>query len=230
MRIMELLQMRTLGSGELLAVDGGLMTALAWAILLGVATVLEWASPGLDVAVAVGMVAASAFGPLVAWRLHRRRVDWLATAGAFVGSVVGGVLLAGAVMLTAVLAETAASVGLFADATTARTAVDMAAAVALAVVFLGLAARADAQALADLRANGRERPRLDVARLLATLAYAACCAGVLFRAIVSPDPDPAGVFLLLVGPAVLGATAVVVADLMVMHGAPRARGRLELTP
>lgn len=213
-----------------MAIDGGLMTAAAWAVLLGVAVLLESTFPSITVAVASGMVAASAFGPLTAWRLHRRRVDGLATAGAFIGYAVSGVLLAGAVMLAAVLAEAAAAAGLFADAEAARMDVDLGAGVALAVGLLTLAACVDARALADLRASGRRRPLLDVARLLATLAYAACAAGVLFHAVGSAGTDPAGVFLLLVGPAVVGATVVAAADLTAARGAPDTDGALLSAP
>jgi hypothetical protein len=227
---MSLLRTHALGPRAVMAVDGGLMTAAAWAAFLAVALLLESAFPGMTVAVVSGMVAASAFGPLVAWRLHRRRVDGLATAGAFIGYAVGGVLLAGTVMLAAVLAEAAAAVGLFADAEAARTVVDVGAGVVLAVGLLALAARVDARALADLRANGRRRPLLDIARLLATLAYAACSAAVLFRAIGSGGADPAGIFLLLVGPAVVGATVVTVADLTAAHGMRRTDGSLLSAP
>jgi hypothetical protein len=154
-------------------------------------------------------IAAAVFGaPLLVWTLHGRHNDSTARLGAGLGFVAGGVTVFAVVMLADIVGALGMVVGLSAT----KSAGAMAVAVAVAVAFLVVIAWLDVDALRDLSPKRRGHVRIDIARLVATAAYAAFCVGVIVEVGAGPEPD-AGVYtgILLLAPGALGAVVVTVA-------------------
>lgn len=99
--------------------------------------------------------------------------------------------------------------------------------VAIAALYLVAASWLDIAALRDLAPARRTHVVLDIARLVATVAYAAYVAGVIL--LVTPgSASDAGMstVLLLAVPGSVGAVVVTIAGLMVTRDEQRSRGRL----
>ena len=188
-----------------LAGDGALVMVAACAVLAPIAGVLEGGALPL---VAVGLLA-----PLLAWRLHGRRVDGPSTIGAVFGYMAGVVCALAMLLALAV-------VGLLLSLLGAPSMTDGSAAGGrvysgiVVAVFLLLAVWLDVDALRDLLSR-REHLWVDVARLLATVVASAYFTGVYVWAARSPDFDYVGAILTIGGCAVVGAAVVTVADLWV---------------
>jgi hypothetical protein len=209
------------GPRTVLAGDGGLLTVAAFAIVLGLVLLLGSGSHAWNVAGGIGMAAAFALGPLIAWRLHARRAGGSAMSGALLGYVVGWVILFALLLLIAIVVRAGTAVGLSAP----RNATAIAIGIVIAVACFAVVSRLDLEALRDLSPMLRKHVWLDVVRLVATVAFVAYCGGVI--AVVAAGSDADAVvytILLLATPAAVGAAVVTTADMMVRHDeqAPRA--------
>jgi hypothetical protein len=214
-----------LGPRALLAGDGGLLMAAASAVVMGLVSLVGSVPHAPIVAWSIGM-AIAVFAPLLAWRLHGRRADGSATGGALLGYITGGVLLFLLLMLGAIVARIVTVVGLFATADDAGKVVGLIAVVAIVVAYLAVVVWLNVDALRDLSPQRREHAWLDVARLVATVAFVAYLVGVIVWAAGPSDVDDVGLILLLVAPGTVGAAVVTVADLMVRHDEQRSHGHL----
>ena len=199
------------GPRALFAGDGALLMATACAVLAPLALLAEAGAIPLMV---VGLLA-----PLLAWRLHGRRVDRRATGGAVLGYLTGMGLTLGLVALTVIVILTLTVVGLSATSVDAGRVLGQIQVVLIAVAYLALAAWLDVVALRDLAAKRREHAGLDVARLVATVAGVAYLVGLVVWATGHPQFDYIEMILFLGGCGIVGAAVVTVADLMVRsHG------------
>ena len=199
------------GPRALLAGDGALLMASACAVLAPLALLIE---AGAIPVIVVGLLA-----PLLAWCLHARRVDRTATGGAALGYLTGMGLTLGLVALTVIVILTLTAVGLSATSVDAGRVLAQIQIVIIAVAYFALAAWLDVVALRDLSAKRRAHARLDVARLVATVAGVAYLVGLVVWATGHPQFDYIGMILFLGGCGIVGAAVVTVADLMVRsHG------------
>jgi hypothetical protein len=214
-----------MGPRAALAGDGGLLLAAACAIVMGLATLLGSVPHVPVVVVGIGTVVA-VFAPLLAWRLHGRHVDGSATVGACLGYITGGVLLFLLLMLGAIVARIVTAVGLFASSDDAGKVVGIVAVVAIMVAYLAAVAWLDVDALRDLSPKRREHARLDVTRLVATVAFVAYLAGVIVWATGASNVEDVGLILLLVAPGTIGAAVVTVADMFMRSSEKRTHGHL----
>jgi uncharacterized membrane protein len=99
--------------------------------------------------------------------------------------------------------------------------------VAIAALYLVAASWLDIAALRDLAPARRTHVVLDIARLVATVAYAAYVAGVILLVTAGSDTDAGmSTVLLLAVSGSVGAVVVTVADLVVRRDSQRSRGRL----
>ena len=206
------------GPRALLAGDGGLLMAAACAVSAPLGYLFEGAAIPLMV---VGLLA-----PLLVWWLHGCRVDRMATGGAVLGYLAGVMLLLVLMMLTVLVILTLTAVGLSATSVDAGKVLGQIQVVAIAVAYLALAERLDVIALRDLAAQRREHARLDVARLVATVAGVAYLVGVIVWAMGHPEFDYIGMILSLGGCGIVGAAVVTVADMNVRHDERRSHGHL----
>jgi hypothetical protein len=203
-----------------LAGDGGLFTAAAFAAALGMGVLAGTGSHTSNVAAGIGMAAAVALGPLVAWRLHGRRAGRDATVAALLGFVAGGgagfalLLVAGAAM------RAGKATGLFVTSEDATATVGSVAVTVVAAVLLALCVWLATASVGDLLPGRRAHTRLDAGRLASSAVTAAYIVVVLTR-VAGGDEANAGMYatLLLAGPALMGAAAVSLAHLL----APRDR-------
>ena len=193
-----------------LTADGCLLTAGAFAL----GTALSFAIDSLARAGAAGTVAMTIswlvgvagffVGPPLAWLLHGRRIDWVASLGAVAGYVIGGAAVYAATMLAAlstwlVFLATGSEVG----GAVAFLVIAMLALLALVVWLAVDAAR-------DLSPRRREHVGLDVARLLAAVAVIGFSVGVPAVTTMQGAFDPEALaFMLAAGVAggVVGAAA-----------------------
>lgn len=211
-------------SRAVLAADGCLLTAgafsLGQALALGIdslagvgplgngstgvwATAIESISWFISV---VGVV----IGPLAAWLLHGRRVDWTTTLGALVGYALGGV----AVFALTLLAALPMWVVHLATGSEYGGAIAYLAVVAAA--FLVLVGWLVFDAARDAAPQRREHPWLDLARLLAAVSAVGFSLVVVIFTITGSGFDPdALVFVLATG--VLGAAVVTTAELAIIY-------------
>ncbi len=210
---MKAVRILTVGPRAGLAGDGALVMAAACAVLAPLAGALQGGAIPL---MAIGLLA-----PLLAWRLHRRRVDGPATVGALFGYM-AGVVCALAMLLTL------AAVGLLLSLLGVPSITDGSAAggrvysgIVVAAVLV-LAAWLDVDALRDLVSRRRSHAWVDVARLVATAACVAYFVGVYLTAAGSAEFDYVGAILSVGGCGVVGAAVVAVADLWVRRHALRA--------
>lgn len=210
-----------------LAGDGGLFLAAIFAAMLGLANLVGSGSHASNVVWgALGAVALCA-GPVIAWRLHGRRVDGSATGGALLGYLAGAVILFVLIMLGALAARLVHLIGLYDTVDDAQQGVGLVLGIALAVGYLAVAVWLDADALRDLSAAQRRHVPLDIVRLVATLAYAAYAVGVIV-VVAAGDDSQAGMstFLLLAVPGAVGAAVVTAADMLVRRDEERSHGHL----
>jgi hypothetical protein len=215
---------RTLTTGRraVLAGDGGLLTAAAFAAVLGLAAAIGSGSHVSNVAAGLGMAAAGVLGPLTAWRLHQGRIDGSATSGALLGCIAGvalaWVILSAAWILASALSALGTAVGLSVTKSAGATAVG----IAVAIAYLAVAGRLDVDALRDLSLRRRRHVWLDIVRLVATALYAAYVVGVITLVVAGSDSG-AGMYavLLLTVPGAAGAAVVTAADVMVRRDARR---------
>ncbi len=196
------------GPRALLAGDGGLLTAATVGIGVGLyALGVGWLSP-------LGMVALLLTPPL-AWYLHGRHVDATATLGAVLGGIVGAVV--------AFLAVNGLG-SLFGMSQTNLPGPVVAVVVA---AYLAVAAWLAVDALRDLSPQRRTHVRLDIVRLLATVAYVAFVVGwIVWARGLSPDVDRVQALALLYEPGAMGAAAVTGADLLARRHERRSHGHL----
>jgi len=196
------------GPRALLAGDGGLLTAATVGIGMGL---YAWGVGWLSW---VGMVALLLTPPL-AWWLHGRHFDLTATLGAVLGCMVVGIVAFLAVNLLG---------GLFGLSQGNLPWVVVAVIVA---AYLAVAAGLVVDALRDLSPQRREHVGLDIARLLATLAFVAFIVGWIIGARgFSADVDRVGALTTLYEPGALGAAAVTGADLLVRRHERRSHTHL----
>jgi hypothetical protein len=194
-----------------LAGDGGLLTAGAVGILLGLNAI------GVPMPAFVG-VAALLLAPLLAWYLHGRRVDGMATLGAVLGFIAGIVAVFAALGVGALFGMS-------------NTHIPAAVWVGLGIVgavFLVAIVWLDVDALRDLSSRRREHVWLDILRLLATVSYFAFVAGwtVWAAGSLTPEVDRVPLLVVPIGPCVLGAAAGGIAELVVRRHEQRSRGHL----
>lgn len=203
------------GPRAVLAGDGALIMAAACAILAPLSSLLEGAVFPL---MAVGLLA-----PLLAWRLHGRRVDGPATGGAVLGYLAGVGMTLGLLGLLALVMLALSAAGLpevMSGSSTGNLVIALIVVVVCAVVAVWL----DSDALRDLSAKRREHVWLDVARVAATVAIAAYFVGVAVWAAGSSGFDSTGAVLSVGGCGVVGAAVVTIADLMVKRHEQRVGG------
>lgn len=173
-------------SRAILAADGCLLTAGAFGLGTALSAAMDSlagvSAAGRGPTDAVGMViltiswligvAGFFVGPLVAWLLHGRRVDWVASLGALAGFVLGGAAVYAATMLAALVTWIVFRV----------TGSELGGAVAFLTVtmlaLLALAVWLSVDAIRDLSPNRREHVGLDVARLLAAVLVIGFSIGV----------------------------------------------------
>jgi hypothetical protein len=199
------------GPRTVLASDGGLFAAGAVGIILGLNAI------GVPMPAFVG-VAALLLAPLLAWYLHGRHVDGMATVGAILGFVAGVGALFAALAVGALLGMSNAHIP-----AAVWVALGIVGAVYLvAIVWL------DIDALRDLSSKRREHAWLDILRLLTTVAYIAFVAGWAIWAVgsLTPDVDRVPLLVFPVGPGILGAAAVAIAELAVRRHEQRSHGHL----
>ncbi len=197
-----------------LAGDGGLFTAAAFAAALAVAVLAGTGSHASNIAAGIGMAAAVALGPLFAWRLHGRHAGRDSTAATLLGYVAGGgavfmlLLVAGAAM------QAGRAAGLFLTSDDATATVGSIAAGVVAAALLALSVWLAAAAARDLLPGDRAHTRLDAGRLVAASVTVAYVVVVLTRVAAGGEAN-AGMYatLLLAGPSLLGAGAVSLAHL-----------------
>jgi len=194
------------GPRAVLAGDGALLMAAACAVLAPLGYLFE--------GVAIPLMVVGLLAPLLAWRLHGRRVDRTATGGAVLGYLAGAGLTLGLVVLTVLVILALTAVGLSATSVDAGRVLGQIQVVVIAVAYLALAAWLDVDALRDLAAQRRAHAGLDVARLVATVAGVAYLVGVVVWATGQPQFDYIGALLSLGGCGVVGAAVVTVADLV----------------
>ena len=218
-------------SRAVLAADGCLLTAGAF----GLGTALSFAidslagvgPAGIGTAGGAGTVimtiswligvAGFFVGPPLAWVLHGRRVDWVASLGAVAGYVIGGAAVYAATMLAAlvtwlVFLATGSELG----GAVAFLAVTMLALLALAVWLSVDAAR-------DLSPRRREHVGLDIARLLAAVSVIGFSVGVYAVTTAEGAFDPEALaFVLAAG--VAGGVVVAAADFAVVNVGRRQGG------
>jgi hypothetical protein len=189
--------------------------AAACAVLAPLASLAEWATIPL---MAIGLLA-----PLLAWRLHRRRVDRPATGGAVIGYLAGVGLALGLLGLLALVMLVLSAVGfpeVMSGSSTGNLVISLIVVAVCAVVAVWL----DVDALRDLSAKRREHVWLDVARLAATVLVVAYFVGVVVVAARSSAFDSTGAVLSIGGCGVVGAAVVTAADLMVKRHEQRVGG------
>jgi hypothetical protein len=206
------------GPRAILAGDGALMMAAACAVLAPLAYLVQAAAVPLMV---VGLPA-----PLLVWWLHGRRVDRTATGGAVIGYFAGAGIAVGLALLTALVIVVLAAVGLSATSNDVGKVLGQIDIVIIAVAFLAVAAWLDVDALRDLSPQRRAHARLDVARLVATVAGIAFLVGVAVWATGHPGFDYIGAILSLGGCGIVGAAVVTVADLVVADHQRQSHGPL----
>ncbi len=216
----------TTGSRVALAGDGGLLTAAAFAVALGLAVLLGTGDHASNVVGGIGLAAALCLGPLIAWRLHGRRVNGSATGGALLGYLAGGAVVFLMMTLTALLAWVGEAVDLPAPGDDTWRLPGLIVGGGIAVIYLAVIAGSDVNALGDLSAKRRAHVPLDIARLVATAAYVVYLVAVATWASGASDVGVVDFILLLAGPGAVGAAVVTVADLMARHDEQRAHGRL----
>jgi len=202
----------------MLYADGALITAGAFALMMGAAFGLDalGVSPLGDPA-ATGASAAFSWlswllqvgafvvGPALTWTLHGRAFG----KGTLLGAVIAFPVASGVVMTAAMLgAATDWAVGLF---TTAQFASAIAYLVLRVTAFVALTAWLDADAVRDLAHSPRQHPAVDAARLGSTLAIGAFVWFVSV-ALLKGEGSEAGVFMLVA--AVQGAVVVISADIV----------------
>jgi hypothetical protein len=214
------------GPRRILAGDGGLVTAGAFVVVLGLGPLLGADSPVSNVALLVGIAAALCLAPLLAWRLHGRHVDGTSTGGALLGYLAGAVLVSVYMLLAVVFEWVFTTVGLYAAEDHPESVVGLIATAAAIVAYLAVAAWLDVDAVRDLSPKRREHAWLDVARLAASVAFVAYLVGVTVRATGDSEFDYVGPTLVLVAAGAVGAAAVTVADRMVRRGEQRSHAHL----
>jgi hypothetical protein len=207
--------------------DGGLILTAAIAVVLGLAALLGSGAHKSNVVWGALGLLAICVGPLIAWRLHGRRVDGQSTGGAVLGYIVGWVVVFALVILGALVARLAHLLGLFDTVDDAQQGVGLVLGLALASVYLAVAVWLDVEALRDLSATRRRHVPLDIARMVASVAYVAYAVGVLVAVTARSDPQ-AGMytFLMLAAPGAVGAAVVIAADMLVSRDEQRSHGRL----
>lgn len=198
-----------LGSRARLAGDGGLLTAAALGIVMALVSLVATGSHASNVAVMIGVAAVGLLAPLLAWRLHGRRLDGTATAGAAAGYLACALLVFALVMLMAILERAAVAIGLFATVDGAAATLWSIAAAVVLVAYLVAFAWLAADALRDISSRRRAHVPLDVARLVAMVVYACFCAGVI---VVGPTDTLRGdIAVFLLAPGATGAVVVIAA-------------------
>jgi hypothetical protein len=215
---MKAVRVFTIGPRAGLAGDGALIMAAACAVLAPLATLLQNAFLPL---MAIGILA-----PLLAWRLHGRRVDAPATTGALLGYAAGAGFALALLLVLGGIARALTAVGLPTGDNGSGVGGPVLAGVVVAA-FLVLAVWLDIDALRDLFAKPREHVGLDVARIVATVAGVAYFVGVFLWAAAAPGFDYIGAALSVGGCGAVGAAVVTVADIMVKRrGQPAGDGHL----
>ena len=145
-----------------LAGDGALLTAAALRIVVGLDRLPGTGTPAWIVAGMIGM-AAALLEPLIAWRVHGRRLDGTATLGAVLGLIAG-----------------------------AATAVAIIPLLVVAVAFLAAIVWVDVDALRDLWPRRRAHLWLDILRQSATVVQVVCLVSVIVDATGASDVDGTG--------------------------------------
>jgi hypothetical protein len=135
----------------------------------GPAAATTWVS----VLSAVLSLAVMILGPLVAWRLHGRRLTWIALLGAVIGGCVGGNLAGLLVML--VFAPLGWLVSWAGGSELAGLIVVV---VLLGAAFVALVVWLVADGVRDLSPSRREHPRLDVVRVSSAAVLVVFAIGV----------------------------------------------------
>jgi len=191
------------GPRALLAGDGGLLAAAAFAIVVGLLTLLVHAVDGSG-PWGVLVVAVLLLAPLLAWWLHGHHVDVTATLGAILG------FIGGAIVAFLAVAGIGSLLGM------SQGHLSWAAVAAVVAASLAVAVWLDIDALRDLSPHLRTHVRLDVLRLLATVAYVAFVVGwIVWARGLTPEQDRVKALTLLYEPGAIGAAVVMGADLLV---------------
>lgn len=203
-----------------LAGDGCLITAGAFAVLMGISFGIEFgtgAEPlGGDPSGPVGAVIAGVawfigiagfgVGPLLAWLLSGRRLDRISIVAGIAGYPIGGAVVAA--FATLIMGASALGKALFGSQIVGP------------VVLLGIVAAGFVAAVFWLLARGardlrgaREHLALDIARIVSAVAAVIFVAATLWYAFTHAGSDPdASIFMLLA--ALMGGSVVTVADTM----------------
>ena len=150
--------------------------------------------------------AAIIVGPLSAWLLHGRRVSWVAVLGAVLGVVVAVIVLVPLTLLAVFVGTAVAPLASW------EFAGPVAILAVVAAAFVALTVTLDVDAARDLVPTRRAHRRLDIARIVATVALIAFVAVSVWLGFAKPasEAGEAGIFAFYAGAG--GAVIVAVAD------------------
>jgi hypothetical protein len=172
----------------MLAADALLLTAATFAAVTGALALIVGPGPteptrwveGLSAVITLGSVVA---GPVLAWRLHGRRVTWPAVAGGALGALAVGVLASPLLLVVAGL-------GMLVSWVTGSELAGPVTVLSLAGAGLGaLAVWLLRDAVRDLAPARREHVALDRVRVVAVAALAVVVAGSVVWAVVNPGDE-----------------------------------------
>lgn len=201
-----------------LAGDGCLITAGAFAVLMGISFGIDFGTgaepagggPGGPVGAVISGVAwfigiaGFGVGPLLAWLLSGRRLDRISIVAGVAGYPIGAAVVG--VFSTLIMGASALSKALFGSQIVGPVVI----LAIIAVGFVALAVWLLALGTRDMR-GAREHIALDVARIFSTVAAIIFVAATLWYAFTHPGSDPdASIFMLLA--ALMGGSVVTVAD------------------
>ncbi len=222
--------------------DAALFTAGAWAVTMGVVAAVVFIAGGawdwMDASMwclLAGLIA----GPLSAWLLHGRRMSWAAT-GVVIGYLVGVAVMTVVFMLFGAVTDAGRSAGLFpVQGQQAEETLGLVLLIEFLAAFLVVSAWLDVGAARDLTAHPRARLRLDLARVVSSVAFVVYCVMLLIQAFseqgVAVMPNEARItgpqsmlpLLVLLFAAIWGVIATAGADLLARRAERRAGQRVE---
>ncbi|HEX5336522.1 MAG TPA: hypothetical protein VFW55_11610 [Propionicimonas sp.] len=193
-----------------LAGDACLVTAAAFSLVMGALalTFLPEGEPpedmtGVQLLSALFSVAVMIVGPLVAWRLHGRRLTWIAVLGAVAGGFVMGNIAGMLAMLML-----APVVWLVSSVSGSEIAGLVAVIVVVGGAFVALLVWLVVDGVRDLSSSRREHPRLDVVRFISAAVLVVFAIGVALWTARHPG-DETGEAILFAIMAGLGAAMIV---------------------
>lgn len=193
-----------------LAGDGLLVTSALFGVLtammLSLVNVLPKDSVWIGVLAFVLMVAGAIAGPVIAWRLHERRIDGAAVLGGVIGYGVAGPVF----MLAAAFAG--ALGWLLSPISKSEFAGPIALLIIVSAAYLGCIVWLVAEAVRDLASKERRHERIDWARLAAAAVLVLFAVGVTALALRPGEGEMFEAFIFAYVSGIGGAMALLGAD------------------